>query len=46
MNIVFIGGEIVEMGEMYYEGEYDVVGFVVGVVEKDDYVDGLEVKEG
>lgn len=33
------------MGEMYHEGEYDVAGFAVGVVEKDDYVDGSEVKE-
>lgn len=44
--MVFIGGEIVEMGEMYYEGEYDIVGFVVGVVEKEDYIDGLNVEEG
>ena len=34
------------MGEMYHEGEYDVAGFAVGAVEKDDYVDGSEVKEG
>ena len=33
------------MGEMYHEGEYDVAGFAVGVAEKDDYVDGSEVKE-
>ena len=31
---------------MYHEGEYDVAGFAVGAVEKDDYVDGSEVKEG
>lgn len=34
------------MGEMYHEGEYDVAGFAVGAVEKDDYVDGSEVEEG
>ena len=44
-RILHLSVETAEMGEMYHEGEYDVAGFAVGVVEKDDYVDGSEVKE-
>ena len=33
-------GETAEMGEMYHEGEYDIAGFAVGAVEKDEYIDG------
>ena len=34
------------MGEMYHEGEYDLAGFAVGAVEKDDYIDGSNVQPG
>ena len=34
------------MGEMYHEGEYDLAGFAVGAVEKDEYIDGSDVKPG
>src|SRR5699024_7355191 len=34
-----ICGEIVEMGDMYDEGVYDISGFAVGAVEKSEYVD-------
>lgn len=41
-----IGGETAEMGSMYGPGEYDIAGFAVGAVEKDEYIDGATVKAG
>jgi phosphoribosylformylglycinamidine cyclo-ligase len=41
-----IGGETAEMPGMYPEGEYDLAGFAVGVVEKDRIITGLTIQEG
>jgi phosphoribosylformylglycinamidine cyclo-ligase len=41
-----IGGETAEMPGFYKEGEYELSGFVVGIVEKDEIVSGRDVKEG
>ncbi|MFN7974125.1 MAG: phosphoribosylformylglycinamidine cyclo-ligase [Acidobacteriota bacterium] len=41
-----IGGELAEMGDCYKPGEYDIAGFIVGVVEKARYLDGTRVAEG
>ena len=41
-----IGGETAEMPGMYPEGEYDLAGFCVGVVEKERIIDGRDVVPG
>ncbi|HKO88264.1 MAG TPA: phosphoribosylformylglycinamidine cyclo-ligase [Burkholderiales bacterium] len=41
-----IGGETAEMPGMYPEGEYDLAGFCVGVVEKADIITGQDIKVG
>ncbi|MGQ9818680.1 MAG: phosphoribosylformylglycinamidine cyclo-ligase [Candidatus Kapaibacteriales bacterium] len=45
-NCALIGGEIAEMPSFYQDGEYDISGTIVGIVEKSKIIDGKNIRRG
>ena len=43
---VLLGGETAEMPDFYPPGEYDLAGFIVGVVDKPKVIDGKSITPG
>ena len=44
-NMALLGGETAEMPDMYSSGKYDLAGFSVGVVEKEQLITGKKILE-
>ncbi|HEX8130254.1 MAG TPA: phosphoribosylformylglycinamidine cyclo-ligase [Pyrinomonadaceae bacterium] len=45
-NCVLLGGETAEMPGFYTAGEYDVAGFIVGIVDRERVIDGKSIAVG
>ena len=45
-DCALLGGETAEMPGFYDKGKYDIAGFGVGIVEKDEIITGEKIKEG
>jgi len=45
-RVALIGGETAEMPDMYQDGEFDLAGTIVGVVDRDQLITGDQIKKG
>ncbi len=46
IGCALIGGEIAEMRDVYSGADYDLAGFVIGVVDRNKIIDGSKISEG
>jgi phosphoribosylformylglycinamidine cyclo-ligase len=46
INCALLGGETADMPGVYPAGEFDLVGFVVGAVEREQLIDGMSIVAG
>ena len=45
-GVALIGGETAEMPDIYKSGEFDLAGTIVGVVDKEELIDGSKIQKG
>ena len=45
-GVALIGGETAEMPDIYGEGEFDLAGTIVGIVDEDQVINGSGIREG
>lgn len=46
VGIPLVGGETAELPDLYRDDDYDLAGFIVGVVSRADLIDGTKVRSG
>lgn len=45
-NCSLVGGETAEMPGLYRKGDYDIAGFITGIVDRDNIIDGSDIRVG
>ncbi len=45
-NCALVGGETAEMPQVYHNGDFDLAGFCLGVLESGKQIDGTKIKKG
>ena len=45
-NVALVGGETADLPDLYLNEAFDIVGFLVGAVEKENMIDGKKIAEG